>query len=192
MNWSNDIENNFVCLGSILCSLCVLTIPLFSDHFTLQTDSSGRGIPGVLNVCRDRAELPVVFYSRQLRGGKLNYTATELECMAVKESVCHFEVYLHGHRFMVQTNHQPLESLSTSTHLNSKLTQLSLYLHGFAMKIMYRPRTNNNADRLLRQAWSEDMASQDVKPSEEGGGGVGRCQITPLTGEAKPSVNIKT
>ena len=79
--------HNFVYLCISLCLFCVLTIPLFSDHFRLQTDASGRGISGVLSVCRDKAELPVAFYSRQLKGGELNYVATELECLAIKESV---------------------------------------------------------------------------------------------------------
>ena len=180
------MEDNFVYLCSSLCSFCVLTIPLCSDHFTLQTDASGRGISAVCSVCRDGAELSIAFYSCQLRGGQLNYSATELECLAVKESVHHFEVYLHGQTFKVQTDHRALDSLLTSTHLNSTLTQWTLYLQGFAMKRVYRPGSNN-ANGLSKQAWNEDMADEDVKPSEGE-----RCQVTPLTGGPRPPISIKT
>ena len=52
-----------------LCNFCVLTIPLECDHFVLQTDASGKGISGVLSACRNDAEQPVAFFSRQLKTG---------------------------------------------------------------------------------------------------------------------------
>ena len=47
-------------------------------------------------------EKPVAFYSRQLKDAETCYAATELECLAVVESVRHFEVY-----FLVQTPQNP-------------------------------------------------------------------------------------
>ena len=93
-----------VCSGDVishfhnLCnaSSCALTIPLCRDQFIVQTDASGKGISGIISVCRNGAELPVVFFSRQLRGAERNYAALELECLAVVEALRHFQVYLHG------------------------------------------------------------------------------------------------
>ena len=64
----------------------------------LQTDASGKGISGVLSVCRNSTEQPVAFFSRQLKNREWNYSATELECLAVKASVQHFEIYLYSYR----------------------------------------------------------------------------------------------
>ena len=50
----------------------------------------------VLSVSRDGAEQSVGFFSRQLRDAETRYSATELECLAVVETIRHFEVYLHG------------------------------------------------------------------------------------------------
>ena len=81
------------------------------------------GVSGVLNVVRDGAELPVGFYSCQLRDAETCYSATELQCLAVVESVRHFEVHLHGRRFNVETDHRALESLLSSRVLNRKPTR---------------------------------------------------------------------
>ena len=61
----------------------MLTIPDSNDIFTLHTDASLLGLGGVLNVVRTGEELPVAYCARQLRGAETNYSATELEALAV-------------------------------------------------------------------------------------------------------------
>ena len=80
----------------------MLHIPLSDDHFVLQTDASGKGVAGVLCVLRQGLELPVAFFSRQLRQREQHYAVTELECLAALESVRHFEVLLHDREFTLQ------------------------------------------------------------------------------------------
>ena len=111
----------------------------------------GKGISGVLSVCRDGEELPVAFYSRQLQERERSYAATELECLVVRDAVKHFKVYLHGRPFVVQTDHHALESLLKSTNLNPKLTRWALYLHQFNMVIKKRHGIHQNADRLMEK-----------------------------------------
>ena len=38
----------------------------------------------------------MAFFSRQLLDRERSYAATELECLAVRDAVKHFEVYLYG------------------------------------------------------------------------------------------------
>ena len=165
VTWSKEMESDFNYLCISLSNSCVLTIPVAKDIFLLQTDASGKGISGILSVIRNETEHPVAFYSRQLQDRERAYAATELECLAVKESVQHFEVYLHGYHFTVQTDHKALESLLKSTTLNPKLTRWALYLQQFDMEIQYRPGiANQNADGLSRQTWSvEDESQNDVQ-----------------------------
>ena len=57
----------------------------------------------MLNVGRNGEQLPVAFHFRQLRGAEKRYSATELDCLAVVSNIRHFEVYLHGKEFTVET-----------------------------------------------------------------------------------------
>ena len=85
-------------MTSIICVIHCL-ICVFSPSLCVRTDTSGKGLSGVLSVFRDGVELPVAFYSRQLRGAETCYSTSELECLAVVDSVRHFQVYLHGRSF---------------------------------------------------------------------------------------------
>ena len=96
VDWDEVSVSHFSHLCSVLCSACTLHIPSPSDKFVLQTDASYAGIGGCLSVMRDGVELPVAFYSRQLRDPETRYSVTEVECLAVVVSVRHFEVYLDG------------------------------------------------------------------------------------------------
>ena len=74
----------------------MLTIPKHEDVFTLHTYTSLMGVGGVLNVFHADEEMPVGFYARQLTKVNLNYSAIELEALAVTHAVEHFAHYLYG------------------------------------------------------------------------------------------------
>ena len=65
-----------------LLLICVLTVPVFPDHFILQTNASALGLGTVLSVIRSGKELPVAYFAHQLRGAERNYSATEMEALA--------------------------------------------------------------------------------------------------------------
>ena len=107
----------------------MLTIPDSNDIFTLHTDASLLGLGGVLNVVRTGEELPVTYYARQLRGAETNYSATELEALAVLASVENFNHYLCGRAFEVTTDHKALESLQSSKTLTRRLQRMAMKQH---------------------------------------------------------------
>ena len=76
------MESEYLCTS--LSNSCVLTIPVAEDIFLLQTDASGNIR---LTVIQHETEHPGAFYSLQLQDRERAYAATELECLAVKESV---------------------------------------------------------------------------------------------------------
>ena len=153
--WDGARLEAFKTLKGILCTVCALTIPSSEDCFILNTDASGLGIGATLNVIRDGVEKPVAFFSRQLQGAQKQYSATELEGLAVYKSIFFFDHFLYGRKFSVFTDHQALVSLLRSKRLNKRLQGWILRLMEFDFEIIYRPGSANaDADGLSRQAWS--------------------------------------
>ncbi len=73
----------------------------------------------------------------------------------------HFLPYLYGRHFDVITDHQALTSVLTSKTLNRRLHGMVLKLMQFDMNIIYRPGSSNqNADGVSRQAWSDEVAGE--------------------------------
>ena len=96
IGWTAEGECAFSNICSFFCSPPVLCIPVDSDVLSIVTDASGRGIGGVLQVQRVEAWQPAAYYSRQLRGAEHRYSATELEALALVETIQHFGYYLYG------------------------------------------------------------------------------------------------
>ncbi len=174
VEWSLRMTEAFSKLVNLLCDHIVLFVPDISDHFILCTDASGSGIGACLHVRRDAKDYPVAFYSRQLRGAESRYTVTELEAVAIVDSVLHFDFYLYGTDVLVYTGHRACEALVSGEKLNKRLTRMSLKLMDRNVTIVYRPgRMNENADGLSRQDWEEDfhpVSSVCYQPGRLGSG----------------------
>ena len=72
----------FHSLCDALCNYVVLVVPHIEDTYTVHVDASRKGLGSSLLVIRNGEELPVSFFSRQLRGAESRYSATELEAGA--------------------------------------------------------------------------------------------------------------
>ena len=167
VSWTTDMNKEFLYLRDCLCSAPCLSIPLPSDSFCLHTDASGLGIGAVLSVTRARKEHPVAYYSRKLSKAERNYSATELEGLAVVASIQHFSVYLYGVHFVVVTDHRALSFLSSSKLQPGRLARWALLLQEYNFSVKYRPGSQNgNADALSRLCQTEN---HDLRSLEEGG-----------------------
>ena len=157
--WTDEMDKAFGLLRMSLANNVTLTIPSLADTFTLHTDASGHGIGACLHVIRDKEELPVAFYSRQLQGAERNYSITELETLAIVASLKHFEYYIYGISLSVYTDHKACTSLLTSSVLNNRLKRMSLYLQDKDISILYRPGAESgNADGFSRQFDDQDTS----------------------------------
>ena len=119
--WTGEMESAFTNIRKCIANTCELTISLPEDVMSVVTDASGLGIGRVLQVQRDGRWEAAAFYNWQIRGPEQRYSATELEALALVETVRHFGYYLYGKCFLAYTDHQPLCQLLTSDRLNGKL-----------------------------------------------------------------------
>ena len=155
MIWTEQALSSFRKLSNSLCDVCVLNLPVPSDNFILQTDASYVGLSGCLTVYRNGEELPVAFYSRQLKPAETRYTVSEIECLAALEAIRYFLIYLDGHTFTLETDHRALEYLLSVRLTNKRLIRWALQLQGLNFIIRHRSGAKNaNADGISRQAWT--------------------------------------
>ena len=174
VDWQDSKLEAFNHLRVSLCNMCILTIPSSEDMFCLHTDASSLA----------SKELTVAFFSRQLQGAQVRYSATELEALAIIRSVFFFAHYLYGRQFLVITDHKALTSWMSSTRLNRRLQGWALKLMDFTFTIEYRPGSAvGDADGLSRQAWPE--TGEDTSRIFQLGGDVG---INP-TGKKKEGLS---
>lgn len=103
---------------------------------------------------RQGKELPVAFYSRQLKPAETRYTVSEIECLAAVDAIRHFLIYLDGRSFTLETDHRALEYLLSARLTNKRLMRWALQLQGLNFVIRHRSGVKNaNADGLSRQSW---------------------------------------
>ena len=163
--WSKEGEKAFHQIISIISHTTSLCIPLPQDCFSLVTDASGLGIGGVLQVKRDEQWKPAAYFSRQLRGPEQRYSATEMEALAVVETVKHFNYYLYGNAFCVYTDHKPLLQLITSEHLNPRFRRYAYKLQHWILEIKYLLGEQNSlVDALSREERSREKELPAKEP----------------------------
>ncbi|UYV64853.1 hypothetical protein LAZ67_3002167 [Cordylochernes scorpioides] len=113
-HWNAKCQHSFDTLKECLTTKPVLH--LFKEGLPCQLfcDASLQGIAGILKQQHPDGTLhPVQYYSRTLRPHEKNYAITELECLAVIDSVEKFRIYLAGVRFTIFTDHHALQWLKT-------------------------------------------------------------------------------
>ena len=135
VEWKEDGMSAFDCIRSFFCATPNLCVPLPNDTVSIVSDASGRGVGGVLQVYRQGEWTPSAYYSRQLRGAEARYSATELEALALVETVRHFAYHLYGREFITYTDHRPLEQLLSSNRLNPRLARMAYKLQHWLIKI---------------------------------------------------------
>ena len=124
------------------------------------------------------------FYSRQTRGAEHHYSATELEALALVETIRHFAYYLYGRPFQAFTDHKPLCQLLFSGKLNGRLKRLSLKLQHWLLDVVYVPGEDNGlADALSREERGREIPEEIQETDSEDGhmSGIGECEGTAST-----------
>ncbi|KAG6930890.1 hypothetical protein G0U57_002792, partial [Chelydra serpentina] len=96
------------------------------------------------------------------------------ECLAVKWAMEMLRYYLLGCRFVLVTDHAPLQWMQRNKEKNTRVTRWFLSLQPFQFRVQHRAGSRHgNADGLPRV---HCLASQTAQPLgvEQGGGICGR------------------
>lgn len=113
--WKEEQQKAFEKLKTHLISAPILQYPDFSRTFYLHTDASGTGLGAVLvQKNKENKDHVIAYTSRGLLHAERNYSATELECLAVLWAVEYYRHYFGFRPFVVVTDHVALKWLHTS------------------------------------------------------------------------------
>jgi hypothetical protein len=143
-------------LKTAIASAPVLIHPDFTKPFTLYTDASRLGLGAALYQisAQDNKEHPILFISRSLKPAEKNYTATELECLALVWALRKLSHYVDGPKLTVVTDHSALRWIwSIKEPVNQRLLRWSIFLNPLKDKvdIIHRPGLRQtNVDPLSR------------------------------------------
>ncbi|UYV78764.1 hypothetical protein LAZ67_16002677 [Cordylochernes scorpioides] len=164
-NWNTDCQQAFTTLKESLTSKPVLHLYQVGLSCRLYCDASTQGIAGILKQVHPDGQIhPVQYFSRALRAHERNYTVSELECLAIVESVDKFRIYLTGIKFTIYTDHQALQWLKTIKNPSGRLFRWSLRLSTYNYEIHYiKGSQQYEADLLSRNPFVGFISTDIIK-----------------------------
>lgn len=151
VQWDDDCEEAFTLLKNELCKKPVICLPDSEKQYTLRTDASDRGIGAVLMQDQGNGLQPIAYASKKLSETEGRYAIIEKECMAIVWGVRKFEQYLFGTKFVIETDHQPLQYLQKARTENGRLMRWAIQLQQYNFTVRVIPGKDNiGADYLSR------------------------------------------
>jgi hypothetical protein len=102
--WTTEHQQAFDSLKNSLAPEVVLAYPDFSVPFEIYTNASKYQIGSVIT----QKDKQLAFYSRKLTDPQTRYTITELELLAIVETLCEYKCILLKNLITVYTDHKNL------------------------------------------------------------------------------------
>ncbi|KIH62676.1 integrase core domain protein [Ancylostoma duodenale] len=141
--WTPECEEAMTTLKKALTTSPILAAPRLGKPFIIETDSSAKGVAGVLKQEQDHAVRIIAYTSRTLNKHESRYPAIELEALGLVFAVQKFRPYIDGAKCTVITDHAPLKALLHRKDLTGRLAKYQIILQEFDITILYRPGKKN-------------------------------------------------
>ena len=148
--WTSEAQVSLDQLKSKLSQKPILKMPDHSKEYVLRTDASNKGIGAVLLQQHGEKLFPISYQSRKLKTAEKNYATVEKECLGTVWGIQKFERYLYGRKFVLETDHKPLQYLQKNA-TNPRLLRWALQLQPYQFSVRVIPgKDNHGADYLSR------------------------------------------
>jgi hypothetical protein len=142
--WTMEHQQAFDSLKNSLAREVVLAYPDFSVPFEIYTNASKYQIGSVIT----QKEKPLAFYSRKLTDSQTRYTVTELELLAIVETLCEYKCILLRHFITIYTDYK---NLTFSNFTTNCVTCWQFIVEEYSPNIVYLPgKCNIIANALSR------------------------------------------
>ncbi|KAF0703802.1 Uncharacterized protein FWK35_00034789, partial [Aphis craccivora] len=140
IKWTNEHQSVFEDFKIKLTSPPLLRNFNPKLNIIIWTDASKIGIAGTLlqEDYEDETLLPVAYVSRRISSTEENYSAIELELLAIVYVVEQFRMYTYGKYIEIWTDHAPLRYLENIKSFSTRIQRLKNKLVDYDYVIKYR------------------------------------------------------
>ena len=154
--WTPECQKSFEKSKTLLLNNNILELYDPKKPIVVSCDASPYGVGAVLAHTVNGIEKPVMFASSTLSAAEKNYSQLHREALVIIFGLKKFHKYLFGHRFTIQTDHQPLQTIlnpqkGTPAVAAAWLQRWAIILSMYDYQIRYKKATQvRNADALSR------------------------------------------
>ena len=157
--WEDAEKKSFYGVKDCL-KTSMLCIPTRYEKLILRTDASHHSIAAVLMT---ESGQPVSFMSRTLSKCEVNYDIVEKEALAIYWSIQRSKLFLMGRKFVVYSDHKPLQYLFNNNKVSPKLIRWRLALQAYDFEVKYCKGDDNVAADCFSRICSME-ANDDLSP----------------------------
>lgn len=112
----------------------------------------------------NKEEKLVTYFSNKLNEIQKRKKSIYLECVVIKEAIKYWQYWFIGRKFIVFSDHKPLEKMNIKARTDEELGDLIYYLSQYDFDIKYSPgKYNLEADCLSRNPVLEPNENEDEK-----------------------------
>jgi hypothetical protein len=145
-HWNDEHQKAFDTVKATIARDVALAYPDYSQEFEIYTDGSKTQLGAVIT----QNNRPIAFFSRKLSEAQRKYSITEIELLAICETLKEFKGMLWGQRIKVYTDHKNL--IQDALGLTSdRVYRWRLLLEEYGPEIVYIKGIHNTvADAISR------------------------------------------
>ncbi|UYV61229.1 K02A2.6-like [Cordylochernes scorpioides] len=164
--WNEEVEESFAKLKMALSTKPLLAIYNPDYPSKVYTDASKYGIGAILTqIGPDNEEHVIAYYSKTLQPHQENYSAYEMECLAVIQATDHFHVYIENQPFEIITEHAALQWLFTMK--KPKYFRWILSLSSKSCNIVHRSGKQQTHVDALSRLPVVNIATQELQEHQQ-------------------------
>jgi hypothetical protein len=145
-HWDSVHQISFDDVKKTIAKEVVLAYPDFTKPFDIYTNASTKQLGAVIT--QDNRH--IVFFSQKLSGAQSKYTVTNLELLAIVETLKEFKGMLCGQRQNLYTDHRNLTRSGLGSTSN-RVTCLRILKEEYAPKIIYIKGIRNTVADAISQ-----------------------------------------